>query len=491
MVRRGVPPALPAPRRRRGRAGGDAHPPARGPSSRAGGCWTWPAGPGATPAPSTRPAPAASASICRSRLLRLARQVTECATGAGRHAPAADSARLAWTSPSISSPASAISTGTRSTPPRSGRWSRTVRPGGWFVIDFLNAAAVRRPAGAGRDPGRWQAPRSGSPGRCRPTAATSARPSDAAEGRQFQRAGAAVRAGRRWRRCWQRPASTVRHRFGDYDASPLGPGSPRTILAGPGRMTLRDSYRRRCASDRSSSPAPREGHSIPPLADAFVRQPGPGCGAGATARAGRARRHHRAAAGSLHRPALHRAQGALHRRARPGARATVAAAGGAGLLDRRRRSRLRRGQRGLLDHGGWDRRPGVAPAAARRRPAHADVPPAAGRRRGAAALDTLAADLPPSEFRDETLAVAARATIGRRPRSPAAFARRAGRAARAAGDRRSRQHPSGVEACRRPHLVRALGLARELDAICEQQAEELRLAGADPGRAVLATAPRW
>ena len=25
---------------------------------------------------------------------------------------------------------------------------------------------------------------------------------------------------------------TVRHRFGDYDASPMLPGSPRTILAG-------------------------------------------------------------------------------------------------------------------------------------------------------------------------------------------------------------------------------------------------------------------
>ena len=25
----------------------------------------------------------------------------------------------------------------------------------------------------------------------------------------------------------------VRHRFGDYDAGPLRPGSPRTILAGP------------------------------------------------------------------------------------------------------------------------------------------------------------------------------------------------------------------------------------------------------------------
>ena len=51
----------------------------------------------------------------------------------------------------------------------------TVRPGGWFVIDFLNPAAVRRQLVPRGNAGAGRLARSRSPGRCRPTADTSAR----------------------------------------------------------------------------------------------------------------------------------------------------------------------------------------------------------------------------------------------------------------------------------------------------------------------------
>jgi hypothetical protein len=106
----------------------------------------------------------------------------------------------------------------------------TVRPGGWFVIDFLNPAAVRRQlvpeetlevAGA-----TVRVSRSVSPdGRyvCKSIRG--------AEGRHYrervrlfepqQMVGMLAAAG-----------VTVRHRFGDYDAAPPTPSSPRTILVG-------------------------------------------------------------------------------------------------------------------------------------------------------------------------------------------------------------------------------------------------------------------
>jgi SAM-dependent methyltransferase len=106
----------------------------------------------------------------------------------------------------------------------------TVRPGGWFVIDFLNPAAVRRElvpeetlavAGA-----TVQVSRSVSPdGRyvCKSIRG--------ADGRRFtervrlfepdQMAGMLQAAG-----------VTVRFRFGDYDAAPLTSSSPRTIFVG-------------------------------------------------------------------------------------------------------------------------------------------------------------------------------------------------------------------------------------------------------------------
>jgi SAM-dependent methyltransferase len=106
----------------------------------------------------------------------------------------------------------------------------TLRPGGWFVIDFLNAAEVRRQLiqreTVAVQGGRAEVSRTMSPdGRyvCK-TIVTPA-------GRRFtervrlfdqgQMSAMLVDAG-----------LDVRHRFGDYDASPLRASSPRTILAG-------------------------------------------------------------------------------------------------------------------------------------------------------------------------------------------------------------------------------------------------------------------
>ncbi len=106
----------------------------------------------------------------------------------------------------------------------------TVRPGGWFVIDFLNAAEVRRrlverETVAVRG-GRAEVARSMS-----------------ADGRYVCKT-ILTPAGRRFTErvrlfepeqmaaMLREAAVEVRHRFGDYDAAPLRPDSPRTILAG-------------------------------------------------------------------------------------------------------------------------------------------------------------------------------------------------------------------------------------------------------------------
>ena len=106
----------------------------------------------------------------------------------------------------------------------------TVRRGGWFVIDFLNAAAVRRQlvpeetlqlAGSA-----IQISRSVSPdGRyvCKSIRAT--------EGRQF-RERVRLFDPDQMASMLEAAGVSVRFRFGDYDANPLGPDSPRTILAG-------------------------------------------------------------------------------------------------------------------------------------------------------------------------------------------------------------------------------------------------------------------
>jgi SAM-dependent methyltransferase len=106
----------------------------------------------------------------------------------------------------------------------------TVRTGGWFVIDFLNAAEVRRRLVARESVavrgGEAEVTRTMSPdGRyvCK-SILTPAGRSFTERVRLFdqdQMTAMMAAAG-----------VTVRQRFGDYGAAPLRPDSPRTILAG-------------------------------------------------------------------------------------------------------------------------------------------------------------------------------------------------------------------------------------------------------------------
>lgn len=106
----------------------------------------------------------------------------------------------------------------------------TVRPGGWFVIDFLNAAAVRRqlvPEETVRLAGQTVlVTRSVSPdGRyvCK-----SIRPP---VGREYMERVRLFEPDQ-ISRMLEAAGVKVRHRFGDYDAASLEPGKPRTILMG-------------------------------------------------------------------------------------------------------------------------------------------------------------------------------------------------------------------------------------------------------------------
>jgi len=106
----------------------------------------------------------------------------------------------------------------------------TLRPGGWFVIDFLNAAAVRArlvPRESQYLDGDRVTVHRAISGDGRYICKTI----EAASGRRFTErvrlfgpeeiAAMLASAG-----------VTLRHRFGDYDASPLTAASPRTILLG-------------------------------------------------------------------------------------------------------------------------------------------------------------------------------------------------------------------------------------------------------------------
>ena len=107
---------------------------------------------------------------------------------------------------------------------------RTLRPGGWLVIDFLNASEVRRRlVPRERVPalgGAVDVSRSVSPdGRyvCKTIVTPDGR-KFVERVRLFEPVEIAAMLGD--------AGVGVRHRFGDYAAAPLGPGSPRTILAG-------------------------------------------------------------------------------------------------------------------------------------------------------------------------------------------------------------------------------------------------------------------
>lgn len=106
----------------------------------------------------------------------------------------------------------------------------TVRPHGWFVIDFLNPSVVRRqlvPEETVELAGETvQVSRSVSPdGRyvCK-----SIRGSNGRAYRERVR----LFEPDQMSRMLERTGVVVRHRFGDYDAAPLTPAAPRTILLG-------------------------------------------------------------------------------------------------------------------------------------------------------------------------------------------------------------------------------------------------------------------
>jgi bacillithiol biosynthesis cysteine-adding enzyme BshC len=100
-----------------------------------------------------------------------------------------------------------------------------------------------------------------------------------------------------------------------------------------------------------------------------------------------------------------------------------------------------------------------------------------------AAVESLAADLLPSEFRDTTLSWLRRHYQPQATVSGSFGGALAELLAPVGVAVLDSTHPAVKRAAAR-HLVRALGLARELDRDLEQRAEELRLAGADPGVAV-------
>jgi SAM-dependent methyltransferase len=106
----------------------------------------------------------------------------------------------------------------------------TIKAGGWFVIDFLNAAAVRQrliPQETMELSGETvQVTRSVSPdGRyvCKSIVVP--------RGKRYTERVRLFEAGQIGAML-EAAGVTVRHTFGDYDASPLTPGTPRTILVG-------------------------------------------------------------------------------------------------------------------------------------------------------------------------------------------------------------------------------------------------------------------
>jgi hypothetical protein len=106
----------------------------------------------------------------------------------------------------------------------------TVRPGGWFVIDFLNPAAVRRqlvPEETLEVAGSTvRVSRSVSPdGRyvCKSIRAP--------EGRSY-RERVRLFEPQQMSDMLEAAGVAIRFRFGDYDSAPLAADSPRTILVG-------------------------------------------------------------------------------------------------------------------------------------------------------------------------------------------------------------------------------------------------------------------
>jgi SAM-dependent methyltransferase len=106
----------------------------------------------------------------------------------------------------------------------------TLRPGGWFAIDFLNAAAVQARLVA-RETLRLNSTEVAVTRSVSPDARYVCKTIQAAGGRRFTER-VRLFGPEEIARMLAGAGVAVRHRFGDYDASPLGPDSPRTILLG-------------------------------------------------------------------------------------------------------------------------------------------------------------------------------------------------------------------------------------------------------------------
>jgi SAM-dependent methyltransferase len=104
----------------------------------------------------------------------------------------------------------------------------TVRPGGWFVLDFLHAGTVRQGLVAGE---RRLAEGATAARRLSPDGRFVCKTIRLADGRRFEER---VRLFEPAELEMMLGLAGVRiaHRFGDYDGGPLAVGSPRTLLLG-------------------------------------------------------------------------------------------------------------------------------------------------------------------------------------------------------------------------------------------------------------------
>jgi len=111
-----------------------------------------------------------------------------------------------------------------------GEMVSTVRRGGWFVIDFLNARAVRSRLVA-RETQRLGGAEAEVERSVSPDGRYVCKSIRTAEGRRFTERVRLFGVGE-IEAMLASAGVTVRERYGDYDASPLVPRSPRTILFG-------------------------------------------------------------------------------------------------------------------------------------------------------------------------------------------------------------------------------------------------------------------
>ena len=347
VVQRGLPRALSPSRRGGGGAAGGAAARRAPVATGSGGCSTSAAGRAGTRAPSRR-AGARCLGLDLSMALAAPRpRRSPRAAGPRRHAAAPDPPPLDGPRPQ---PLHQLRILRDDAEHRAALAAMvgTVRPGGWFAIDFLNADQVRAALCRARRPplGGHQVSVTRELSRDGRFVRKTIR---AADGRRLGRARAAVRHRRSSSRCSWRRVSAIAHRFGDYEGgAAVGRGAARRadrarwhdlpLVTTPLGARWPSRRRRHGGGIRPASsglparaPARRRCSTGCPQPDALVVTTGqqPALFTG---------------------PLYTDLQGALRRRAGAPARAAVAAAGGAGVLGRRATTTTspRRSQRGVV-----------------------------------------------------------------------------------------------------------------------------------------------